>query len=47
MKALIKECISLLGKDSKNETMEALDDFLKKLEQANYQRLIEEGIIIL
>jgi hypothetical protein len=46
MKALIKECI-YLEKVVKNETMDALDEFLKKLEQANYQRLIEEGIIIL
>jgi hypothetical protein len=45
-KAIIKECI-YLENVVKNEAIQALDEFLMKLQQSNYKRLVEEGLIIL
>lgn len=46
LKALIKECV-YIENVVKVETVNALDDFLHKLENSNYKRLIEEGLIVL
>lgn len=44
-RALIRECV-YLENTIKSETINALEEFMFKLKQANYKRLIEEGMII-